>query len=197
MTLPLRREKATSDCGELYIELDDLQMTMGDPLGGVSPLSSRSPVPDITTPQSHSNHVSGNSANSAAAHNGEASTSGLITEVANQMDLMSLDTPDPSRRGLDGASPTTSPTPTTSTGGSGGERVGVGAASLTATVGMASVGGGGRGSGTNSPATPSAPAVSHSPQPPQAQNTSRSVRVRIACHLWFSKQSYPMTWPSS
>lgn len=176
MTLPLRREKAVADCGELYIELDDLQVSVGDPLGGTSP-ASRSPEPASTTSQS------------VTAPNGDATTSSrLVAEATNQIDLMSLDTPDMSRRGTGGSSPTTSPTPTTTGTTSVGNaaRVGV-AASLAATVGnstatlggsssMGSGVGGGRSSGNNSPAPPSSSSTtstSHSsPQPPQQNSTN-------------------------
>jgi hypothetical protein len=137
LTIPLRREKATSNCGELQIELDDLHVTMGSG----SPVSETSESQPLNSVPSTSNHV--------------ATTSETPETLANNLGtLITLDTPESGRRSQEGAasqehpSPTTTPTPGA-----------VGRGGVASTVGVASVGGsvvtgGGRGSGTSSPAAP-------------------------------------------
>ena len=135
-------------------------MAVGDIVTSASPTNtstgSHSPLPGS---QSGSNHVS--------------TTADPVSSLADEVNLMTLDTPEPSRRGQDqGGSPTPTPTP-------------VGMVAAASTIGVPSLGGGGttgggRGSGTHSPALPSTSSsqsqpnirsrtsgASSSPQPPR------------------------------
>ena len=150
LTLPLKSEKGSS-VGELSVELDDLNMPLGGE-GNTSPSPSSAPP----SSQSSSNHV--NALTSRSSDQG----AGTVGGVANQLDLMSLDTPTTSRRGQEGGghtssagssrqpSPRVSPVPPTAS------------SSMTA-VGVAAVGGAIGGS---------------SPVPPT--NSQASVRSRVA-----------------
>lgn len=178
MTLPLKTEKGAANCGELFIELDDLHMPMAD---GTSSPSSESSSDARMPLQSEANHVTSTSLRPpGGVADGEGSSSSVAlastSALIDQANLMSLDTPEQIKRGQDAGgrasagssqhpSPTPSPTPPTSGGGRGNMgAVGVAAAA----VGVASVRGGsagGRGSGTNSPA------------PPTSQSTNARSRV--------------------
>ena len=163
MTLPLRKEKSVTVCGELYIQLDDLHISVSD-----STLTTNGGGTDTTVPQSISNHVTTSpSASSVRTANVEASenrdTNNDIT-LSNQLSLLAVETPT-NRRGQGSSrggastgssqqpSPSTSPTPTTTNerGGVGGTATAVGAAS----VGATSVRGGGGGGEATSPTPPS------------------------------------------
>lgn len=160
LTIPLRREKATSDCGTLDIELDDLQMSLGEPNSPTTsdPTSSRTMT---------SNHVDTTSptvgsTSEAVANSNLATTSDLDAQLA----LITLNTPDISRRGQDSDS---------SRGNSPSTPGGRGGVAVASTVGVASIGGGGgtgagRGSGTSSPA----------PNPVPTSQSQQSIRSRAA-----------------
>lgn len=194
MTIPLRREKATSDCGELYIELDDLQISMGD-ITGNSPTSNTSADSrTLNSVRPDSNHVATTSG--MATSETVAGSNSSTLDVNNLLPLMSLDTPEPNRRGQEldvgtasrgssgQPSPSTTPTPT----GAGG-RGGVAAvAAVASTVGVTSVGasggtGGGRGSGTDLPA-------------PSSQS-QQSIRSRTSSNQRPSRSPVPSSSSSS
>lgn len=180
----------SSSPGQLHVELDDLHMPLPDTnTNNSSSSESSSDLPTLTSLgaplQSGSNHVT--TATPPVIRTGGVATEGrsgvesvrereletnAVLSAAADFNLMSLNTPETSRR--DGGSsagssqrpsPTTSPAPTT-----GGTRGSVGAVGVAVGAGAATLGvatGGGRGSGTNSPA----------PSTSTSQTTSRSTRV--------------------
>ena len=185
LTLPLKKEKdANAECGKLYIELDDLHITVADSARSSNHTSAQEQ--STSSPMgsaSSTNHVTVTPPEGSVRTNGPTSggivSSGLATmdPLTDQMNLISLDTPDLGRHNQGGGastgssrqpSPSSSPTPP-STGRGGG----VAATAAAVTVGAASTAalvGGVGGSRTTSP--PSQSQRTTSPSSSQSQRTS-------------------------
>lgn len=193
LTLPLRREKSTSDCGELIIELDDLHMTLSDTTATAqtTPRDSSVSPAQTTATTSHGNHLTAPSTSTPVIRTVGSPVEGdpnrTSSTIDNHMSLITLDTPESSRRlqpdtervvASTGSSrqpsPSTSPTPTTRTASVGAVGVATGAA-----VGAATTGGRGgsvssqpnrsRQQAANTRPRPATNPTSPQPRPPQQQ----------------------------
>ena len=95
LVLPLKREKGNSNCGEIEIELNDLHMQLP---GSNSTTESDGHIQDNRTASTTSGSAAGTQngpTSTAVAAGGVASG---VASLANDVNLMQLETPEPQRR---------------------------------------------------------------------------------------------------
>ena len=182
LTLPLRRDKANTDCGELSVELNDLHVQLPNTTSNAPNASSNSQSRTSTSPVNPTSNTSdplGVIQNGPTTHENSNTADGggsiPVSALADDFDLMGLDTPRAERRGGE-SMPTnqassnshrSSPVPSyEGSGNANSSTSGTAAALLTAaTVSAVSSTGRTRTSVPNSSA-PQAPRPAQTPTPP-------------------------------